>query len=96
MIVLIWGPIGVSLLAAGLAMWASGAFPAWLPWLGLAAGVAGILACVVLGAGTDGSPPVAGEALATVAALAMWVWMVGTGVVLFRRAGATRAGVAGA
>ena len=83
LILLIWGPIGVSVLACGLAMLRSGLFRAWLPWLALIAGLAGIVGCLMAGASTDGTG--ASSAVTTVAALGMWVWMISTSVVLVRR-----------
>ncbi len=82
---LIWGPVGLSVLATGLAMLRSRLFAAWLSWLGVVAGGVGLIGCLVAGATTDESGSGAAEGLATLAALAMWVWMLATGVVLFRQ-----------
>jgi len=83
---LIWGPVGVSVLATGVAMLRSGLFASWLSWLGALAGAAGIIACLVAGATVDASGSGAADAATSLPALAMWVWMVVTGVVLWRRA----------
>lgn len=83
LILLIFGPIGVSVFACGLAMLGSGLFPAWLPWLALTAGLAGIVGGLMAGASTDGTG--LSEPVTTIAALGMWVWMIGTSVVLVRR-----------
>ena len=84
LVLLIWGPIGVSVLATGLAMLRSQLFAAWLCWLGVVAGGAGVVGRLVAGATTDDSGSGAAAAVTTVAALGMWVWMLTTGVVLFR------------
>jgi hypothetical protein len=83
--VLIWGPIGVSVLATGIAMLRSRVFAGWLSWLGVVAGAAGIAGCIVAGAvaGRSGTGPA--DAVTSIAALGVWIWMIATGVVLFRR-----------
>ncbi len=90
LVLLIWGPIGISVLATGLAMLRSQLFAAWLSWLGMVAGAAGVVGCLVAGATTDESgSAAAAPAVTTVAALGMWVWMLATGVVLFRQSRTT-------
>jgi hypothetical protein len=88
---LIWGPIGVAVLATALGMLRSGFFAAWLSWLGIVGGAAGIIGCLVAGATVDASGSGAANAATSLPALAMWVWMVATGVVLWRRASAADA-----
>ena len=86
----IYGPLGVAMLCAGWVMWKSGAFNRVLPVLAMAAGtlftllglafVAPRFSDVAQGLGTG--------------AILMWIWMVWTGVVLWRarpRAGSTSA-----
>ena len=68
--------------ATALAQVISGQFPRWLGWLGLLAGVAGIASSGILTA--TGVDPQAAPYL-TVCILGFWVWMVATGVILFRR-----------
>jgi len=81
---IIFGPAGVSLLAAGAAMLRSRLFPSWLSVVALVAGAAGTIGCVV-SAGTAGaSASGLGDALSAVAALGMWIWMLVTGVLLWR------------
>jgi hypothetical protein len=80
----LWGPVGVSVLACGLAMLRSRLYPAWLSWLGVVAGAAGIIACMIAGATTDSSGAGAADAVTSVPAIGMWVWMIATGVVLLR------------
>jgi hypothetical protein len=82
---LIWGPIGVSVVAAGLAMLRSRAFSFWLCWLAVGAGSVGILGCLLSGASAGRSWAGVADAVTGLAALGMWVWMLSTGVVLFRR-----------
>jgi hypothetical protein len=81
---LLWGPIGVSVLATGVAMLRSGLFPSWLAWLGTAVGAAAVIGCLVAGATVDGSGSGAADAATSLPALAFWIWMVATGVVLWR------------
>ena len=57
LVLLIWGPIGISVLATGLAMLGSQLFAAWLSWLGMVAGAAGVVGCLVAGATTDRPGP---------------------------------------
>lgn len=77
---MLYGPLGVSVLCATVAMWRSGAFSRVLAGLGLLAGVG----CTVLGLAFVAPRLSAGaEALSSAAAL-LWVWMLWTGVVTWR------------
>jgi hypothetical protein len=82
--VMIFGSIGVSLIAAGTAMLRSRQFPQWLGWIGLVAGVAGAVGCVLTAAAAGESAAGVSDAVTGVAAVAMWVWMLVTGVRLWR------------
>ena len=76
----IYGPIGVAVLWAAVAMLRSGLFARSLSVLGIFAGVA----LTVLGLALVG-PRFTGIADAvSAAALPMWVWMIWTGVVVWR------------
>lgn len=78
----IYGPMGVSLICAAVAMARSARFPVVLTGL---AGLAGV-AFVVLGLGFV-APRFAGAADAlSAAALPLWVWMLWTGVIVWRAA----------
>jgi hypothetical protein len=81
-------PFGVAVLAASFAMLTSRLFPAWLCWLGLAAGVVGTVDGVIMGPafGAGGAFFQVAQIL-SFAALAAWVWMIATGIVLLRAAG---------
>jgi hypothetical protein len=95
----IGAPLAVSILAASVAMLRSRLFPAWLCWLGLAAGaiasVYGVIAGAAFAAGGSctsalcltGSVLPGLAQLLSVTLLAAWIWMIATGVVLFRAAG---------
>jgi hypothetical protein len=83
---LIFGPAGVSLLAAGAAMLRSRLFPRWLGWIALLAGGAGTIGCVLSAATAGKSAAGLADALGSVAAIGMWVWMLVTGVLLWRAA----------
>ena len=80
-------PFGVAVLAASLAMLTSRLFPAWLCWLGLAAGVVGTVDGVIMGPafGAGGAFFQVAQIL-SFAVLAAWVWMIATGIVLLRAA----------
>ena len=82
---LVFGPIGVSVLAGAIAMILSRLFPRWLGWVGVLGGslllVGGIIGVGGLGArGTFHD--VAGALMAGVPIV--WIWMIGTSFVLFR------------
>ena len=80
-------PFGVAVLAASFAMLTSRLFPAWLCWLGLAAGVVGTVDGVIMGPafGAGGAFFQVAQILSFVV-LAAWVWMIATGTVLLRAA----------
>jgi hypothetical protein len=84
----LFGPIGVSVLAAGWAMLRSRLFPAWLCWVAVGAGVCAMVGCLMTAttAGENGEGGVA-EGVTSIAAIAMWLWMIVTGVMLWRRSG---------
>ena len=83
---LVFGPIGVSVLAGSIAMILSRLFPRWLAWIGIVGGsllaVGGIVA--VGGLGASGSFHDAAGALSSIPVPIVWIWMIGTAVVLFR------------
>jgi hypothetical protein len=98
----IGAPLAASILTASAAMLQSRLFPAWLCWLGL---VAGTLACgygVIAGAAFEAGGSCAaalcltGSALPglaqllSVTLLGAWIWMIATGVLLFRAAARER------
>ncbi len=74
--------IAVAVAATALAQVISAQFPRWLGWLGLVTGVAGI-ASSAFGVATAqslvGGPPGLGLWI-----FGFWIWMVATGIVLFR------------
>jgi hypothetical protein len=82
--IMIFGPIGVSLLAAGWAMLRSRLFPQWLCWIALLAGVAGVVGSVLSAATAGNSAEGLADAVTSVAAVGMWIWMLVTGVRLWR------------
>ena len=75
--------IAVSVVATSLAQITSGQFPRWLGWLGLVAGVVGIPASAI-GVATAQNL-VGGSPYLGLWIFGFWIWMVATGVVLFRR-----------
>jgi hypothetical protein len=86
----IYGPLGVAMLCAGWVMWKSGAFNRALALLALVAGALFTLLGLAFVA-----PRFSGVSQGLGAgAILMWIWMVWTGVVLWRarpRAGSTSA-----
>jgi len=93
------GPFGAAVLATALGMLRSRLFPAWLSWLGVAAGIVICFYGVIVGpafaaGGTCGAslcvtgsilPGLAQALSATL--LAAWIWMIATGIILFRASG---------
>lgn len=84
---LLAGPFGISLLCAGVAMWRSDLFSKVLPVLPLVSGAA---FCVLGVAFSSPSHHGLADGL-TSAGLLFWVWIVWTGVILWRRTGWTGA-----
>ena len=98
----IGAPLAASILAASVAMLQSRLFPAWLCWLGVTAGaiasVYGVIAGAAFAAGgscasalclTGSALPGLAQVLSATL-LAAWIWMIATGVVLFRAVGHQR------
>jgi hypothetical protein len=83
---LVFGPIGVSVVAGSIAMLLSRLFPRWLCWVGVVGGsllvVGGILGVGALGA-TGSFHDVAG-AFTSIPVPIVWIWMIATSIVLFR------------
>ena len=83
----ITAPLGVFLLCSGLAMLESGLFPRWISWLGIVCGVAGTLLGVLIGpAFVAGGTFFSVVSWLNLAVIGFWIWMLATGIVLFRRA----------
>ena len=83
----IYGPMAVSVLCTGIAMWQSGLFARWLSAVGAAIGVVLTVAALTLG-----SPDRAGALdAASSIALLWWVWILWVGVVLWRHSRPARA-----
>ena len=83
---LVFGPIGISVLAGAIAMTLSRLFPRWLGWVGVLSGsllvVGGVLG--VGGLGASGTFHDVAGALTAIPVPIFWIWMIGTAVVLFR------------
>ncbi|MDQ2967046.1 MAG: DUF4386 family protein [Actinomycetota bacterium] len=83
---LVFGPIGVSVLAGSIAMILSRLFPRWLGWLGVLGGsllvIGGILD--VGGLGASGTFHDVAGAFSSIPVPIVWIWMIVTSVVLFR------------
>ncbi|TMD53265.1 MAG: hypothetical protein E6I85_08640 [Chloroflexi bacterium] len=88
--IMIFAPLGVSVLAAAAAQLRSGLLPTWLCWLGLASGLVGSVLGVVVGPALLAGPgPLSQVQLLSFATLGFWVWMLATGILLFRRTSPT-------
>lgn len=90
---MIWAPLGVSVLLGAAAMLRSRFFPGWMCWLGMVSG-AMITVLGVLAGRAYGETGTWFETLVTVtqpAVAGFWLWMLVTGVFLFRRAPHLRA-----
>ena len=84
-------PLGVSVLAISAAMLGSRSFPRPLCWLGLAAGALLAANGVIAGVAVDaGGVLYQAFQLLQAAVAAFWLWMLITGVLLFRAAGRQR------
>jgi hypothetical protein len=84
--IMLFAPLGVAILAAAFAQLRSGLFPAWLTWLGVASGLVGTVLGVVIGpALAAGQGPFQTVQMLSIATLGFWVWMLATGILLFRR-----------
>ena len=96
------GPFGVAVLAAALGMLRSRLFPAWLSWLGVTAGLVTCFYAVIVGPASAAGGTCGADLCATgsifsgmaqalsVTLMAAWVWMIATGIILFRAAGRQR------
>jgi hypothetical protein len=85
---MVFAPIGFAIVAAAAAMLASGPFRRWLCGLGLVGGSL-LVAGGVVGAaarGSGGTLHGVGSALTGTPVALCWVWLLATGVVLFRAA----------
>ena len=81
----IFAPIGVAVAATAVSMVTERLFPAWVAWLGVAAGVllivGGVTGTATIG---DADNRELGEQPAAIGALASWVWMLATAIILWR------------
>jgi Domain of unknown function (DUF4386) len=88
MFLVVFVPIGVSIVAASMGMLGSDLFPRWLGALGLLAGgiviVGGIIQVAALG--KTGTLHDAGDPLTTVGAIGFWIWLIAISVILWRHA----------
>ena len=85
---MVFAPIGVAVGSIALAMLATRLFRAWVGWLGFVAGVllivGGVLAARALG--DDGDFKELGGTPSAIGAVGFWVWMLVSGVLLWRSA----------
>jgi hypothetical protein len=83
---LVFGPIGVSVLAGSIAMVLSGLFPRWLGWVGVVGGSLLIVGGIVGpgGVGATGTFHDVAGAFSSLPVPIVWIWMITTSVVLFR------------
>jgi hypothetical protein len=77
--------IGVAVAATALSQIISGEFPRWLGWLGLVDGVIGIATSAFAVATAQNL--VEGSSFLGAWLFGFWIWMIATGIVLFRRTG---------
>jgi hypothetical protein len=87
LVMLIFAPQGVFIFFSALAMRWSGLFPRWVAWLGLAAGAGEMLYGLLTGpAFAAGGTLLNFLPVLGFSGLAFWIWMLATGIILFRRA----------
>ena len=81
-------PLGASVLASSAAMLASGLLTRWLGWLGIVAGTLVVAGGIInaTGAGDTGTVHDVADPLTGPPVALLWIWMIATSVVLFRRA----------
>ena len=84
---LVFAPIGVSVLAGAAAMITTRLFKRWLGWLGVVAGVLAIVGGILAGAalGDDGSFHDWGAQPTEIGVGLFWIWMITTSAILWRR-----------
>jgi hypothetical protein len=84
---LVFGPLGVSVLAGAALIMTTGLFRGWLGWLGIIAGILvilfGILGVAALGNGAGLLDR--GAQLTGIGVPLFWIWMIATSVILWRR-----------
>jgi len=84
--VMIFAPLGLSILAAAAAQLQSGLFPRWMSWLGIVSGVASAAIGLAIGPALAAGPgPYMQVQALSAVTLGFWVWMLATGILLFRR-----------
>lgn len=85
--VMVFAPLAVSVLAASAVMVTSGLFARWLAWLGIAAGVIGIVGGILHAAalGATGTFHELGTAPNGIGVAGFWIWVIAASVVLWRR-----------
>ncbi|MGH2811194.1 MAG: hypothetical protein ACRDI1_00585 [Actinomycetota bacterium] len=85
---LVFALIGVSTLAASLAMFASGLFRNWVCWLGIFSGGLTIVGGIIepVRAGATGTFQELGELPNALGSLTFWVWILVTSIILWRSA----------
>src|SRR6266550_4787878 len=83
---LVFGPIGISVIAGAIAMILSRLFPRWLGWVGVIGGslliAGGILG--VGGLGASGTFHDVAGAFSSIPVPIVWIWMIATSIILFR------------
>jgi hypothetical protein len=84
----IFVPLGVSILAASAGMLGSDIFPRWLGVVGVFAGVAATVGGIIQVAalGSTGVLHDVGEPAANVGGVVFWLWLVATSIILWRHA----------
>ena len=87
MFMLVFVPVAAAVIAAALGMLASGLFPRWLPWLGIVSGSVGLLGGLIQLAALRGEGALVdlGNPMTGVGVLGFWIWMLATGILLWRR-----------
>lgn len=83
---MVWGPLGVSVLASSFCLFRTRLVPTWTQWIGMVGGAL----IIIKGIATGPSIVQAGTwrtvaDLASVGVPAFWLWMLATGVYLFIR-----------
>jgi hypothetical protein len=90
----VFGPLGVSVGCAAWSMLRSRAFPAWIPWVGVVGGVLLVAGGVLGGPGYLEKGTLRDlSGFGMIGVPLFWVWMLASGIFLWRKASRSVAGV---
>jgi hypothetical protein len=94
MFLIVFLPLGASILAASAGMFGSQLFPRWLGLLALVAGAVGVVGGILQVAALSRTGPLfdVADALTGVGAIGFWIWILSTSIILWRHTPRNRQG----